>query len=459
MWGLLTVLAANMLIDALEVSAMVVAMPRIGGAFQLTPAAAQWMMSGFAVGFGGLMLFGGRVVALLGRRRVYLTALLVFTAASAAAGLAGSPGLLVATRVVKGFCAALTAPTGLAIVTTAFEEGRDRDRAVSVYTLFGAGGFTAGLIVSGLLTQVGWRWAVAFPAPVVLALFAAGLRLVPGDRPDPSLPRVYDLAGAAALTGGLAALVYAIAAVPDAGWSGVRVLAALSAAVVLAVAFAAVERTGSAPLLRPALLRNRAMAGAALGAAALNGSYLGLLVVLTYRAQTVLGWGPLRTALALLPAGLPLAVTALWSGRMVRRFGAQRLIALGLSLPPPGYAWCLARSPGLSYATGMLPALLLVAAGFVLAFAALNTRAMSGVAAAERGVAGATYQTAVQLGAVVVVAVTAALLTGSGGAGAGGQGQRAALALVTAVGLFGAAVALTGLRPPAGERRAEIRTP
>ncbi|MFJ9026448.1 MFS transporter [Streptomyces sp. NPDC102259] len=442
MWALLAVLAGNMLIDALEVSVMAVAMPSLGDDLDLRPAITQWMMSGFAIGFGGLLLFGSRVVALLGRRRVYLTALLVFAAASLVAGLVSSPELLVATRVVKGFCAALTAPVGLAIITTAFAEGPDRDRAVSVYTLFGASGFTAGLVLSGLLTQAGWRWTLVFPAPVVVALFAVGLRLIPGDRPDPPRPRVYDVAGAVTFTGSLLALVCGIAAVPDTGRSGTRVVEAFAPAAVLAVAHVLIERTSRAPLLRASLVSNGMLIRSALGAAALNGSYLGLLFVLTFQMQSVLGWGPLRTALALLPASVPLAVTALWSGRMVRRFGVARLIAVGLSLPPLGYGWCLWQSPERPYAIGTLPALVLVGAGFVLAFAALNVSATAGVAPAERGLAGATYQTAVQLGAAVVIAATAACVTADVPAG-----RRAALALVTGVGLVGAAAGLSGLRP------------
>ncbi|MFD5342492.1 MFS transporter [Streptomyces anulatus] len=183
LWGLLFVLAGNMLIDALEVSVLVVAAPSIGADLRLAPAVLQWTISGFALGFGGLLLFGARVVALLGRRRVYLAALLAFAAASLVAALATDPALLTATRFVKGFCAALTAPTGLAIISTAFREGPARDRAVSVYTLFGAAGFTAGLLLSGLLTSVSWRWTLAFPAPVVLLLFLFARRLLPPDEP------------------------------------------------------------------------------------------------------------------------------------------------------------------------------------------------------------------------------------------------------------------------------------
>ncbi|WP_434598875.1 MFS transporter [Streptomyces sp. A5-4] len=461
LWGLLAVLAGNMLIDALEVSAMVVAMPSIGADLGLPLTVLQWTMSGFALGFGGLMLFGGRVVALLGRRRVYLLALVVFATASVVAGLTSDPALLTATRIVKGFCAALTAPTGLAIISTTFAEGPDRTRAMSVYTLFGAGGFTAGLLLSGLLTEVSWRWALAFPAPIVLLLFVLGLRLVPGDEPAAAKPRGYGAAGALTLTGGLFALVYAIVSAAGYGWADARTIGSFVLAGALAGAFATAERGAPEPLFRPGVLKNGPMVRSALGAAALNGSYLGLLLVLTFQLQELWGWSPSRTAVALLPASVPLAVTALHSGRMVNRFGAPRLIALGAVAPLAGYlvyAVGLRRTGPGSYAVDVLPVLLLVAAGFVLAFAALNTQAVSGLPATERGRAGAVYQSAVQLGAVVMIALVAALLyahRAPEGASPAAvlEGYRPAAALVAGVGALGLLAGIAGVLPRGAPRR------
>jgi MFS family permease len=451
-WGLLLVLAANMLIDALEVSTQIVAMPSIRTDLDLPLTVAQWTMSGFAVGFGGLMLFGGRLVALLGRRRVYLAGLLGFAAASVLAGLTGDVRLLIATRVVKGFCAALTAPTGLAIIMTAFREGPERSRAVSVYTLFGASGFTVGLLLSGLLTPVSWRWTMAFPAPVVLVLFALGLRLIP-DGVVAAGRRGFDVAGAAAFTGGLLALVGAIASLPGRGWSDPRVGGCFALAAVLLTAFVAVERVTPWPLLAGAVLRNGPLVRSALGAAALNGSYLGLLFVATFQLRSLPGWTPLRTGLAFLPASVPLAVTALSSGRMVSRFGPPRLIVAGALSTVVGYALYPRGAAPASYATGVLPTMLLVGAGFVLSFAALNTQAVSGVPPAERAVAGGTFQTAVQTGAAVMLALVAALCAHRGGPAAQNYGR--ALSLVTAVGGLGLLVALTGLLPHRTRRRDE----
>ncbi|MCX4790307.1 MULTISPECIES: MFS transporter [unclassified Streptomyces] len=457
MWGLLVVLAGNMLIDALEVSVALVALPAIGTDLGAPLTTMQWTITGFAVGFGGLMLFGARVVALLGRRRVYLAALLGFAAASLIGALAEDPSLLIATRVVKGFCAALTAPTGLAIIATAFPEGPPRNRALSVYTLFGAGGFTTGLLLSGWLTGFSWRLTFAFPAPAVLVLFVLGLRLIPGaeedraERPPSTARRRYGIPSAASFLVGLLALVQGITSVPAHGWADVRSTGPLALAGVLLTLFVALERASAQPLVRFEALRSGAMVRSALGAACLNGSYLGLLFILSHQLQSLAGWSPLRAAAAFLPAAAPLVVTALFSGRIVARFGAPRLIAAGALLPFAGYLLLLRTPWPPTYATGILPTMLLVGAGFVLAFAALNSQATSQLSPTERGAGSGLYQTAVQVGAAVSVALVAALLTGfAPAAGAApaeiAQACRPALTLVAAVGGLGLFTALTGLR-------------
>ncbi|MFG3091791.1 MFS transporter [Streptomyces antibioticus] len=451
MWGLLVVLAGNMLIDALEVSVALVALPAIGTDLGAPLTTAQWTITGFAVGFGGLMLFGARVVALLGRRRVYLAALLGFAAASLVGALAGDPALLTATRVVKGFCAALTAPTGLAIIATAFPEGPRRNRALSVYTLFGAGGFTTGLLLSGWLTGVSWRLTFAFPAPAVLVLFVLGLRLIPDATTADVKRRRYGVLSAAAFLAALLALVQGITSVPAHGWTDPRSTGLLALAVALLGVVAVLERASPEPLVRFAALRNGALLRSALGAACLNGSYLGLLFVAVHQLQSLAGWSAVRTAAAFLPAAAPLLVTALYSGRIVARFGAPRLIVAGALLPFAGYLLYLRTPWPPAYITGILPTMLLVGAGFVLSFAALNSQATSQLPPAERGAASGLYQTGVQIGAALSVAVVAALLTAWAPAADAAPERiavacRPALTAVAAIGGLGLLTACTGLR-------------
>ncbi|WP_410606476.1 MFS transporter [Amycolatopsis sp. lyj-109] len=434
LWALVFVLSGNMLLDALEVSVVIVALPSISHGAGLTVAGAHWLMSGFALGFGGLLLFGGRVVVLLGRRRVYLAALLVFAAASLLAGLIGTPEVLIATRFVKGFCAALTAPTGIAIIGATFREGPDRNRAVSIYSLFGAAGFSAGLLLSGLFTQLDWRWVFLSPAPLAVVLFAFGMRFIPGDVRDDHVRRHYDVAGATCLLGAVTLLVYASVTAGVRGWTDLRVLAAFGLFAVLLAIFVLIEqRTAWAlvrfgPLLRPRLIRS------ALGAAALNGSFWGFLFVCTFQLQDRLGWTPWATALAILPSSLLLALSAPFAGRMIGRFGPAKPIALGAAAAPLGYAGYLWSAGSPSYLGTVLPAMVLVGLGFVLAFAALHVQATSGVAAPELNQTTGVYQTSVQIGGAVILALVA-----------GQSHVDTALVLVTAVGTTGFLIALTGI--------------
>jgi MFS family permease len=389
-WGLghravLLILSANMILDAIEVSVVLVALPTIRAQLGVSTWTVQWLMSGFALGFAFLLILGARLVARLGTRRVYLAAMLGFAAASLVGGFADDVALVIATRVVKGACAALTAPAGLSLIATAIPDGPRRRRAVSVYSLCGAAGFTAGLLLSGALLQASWRWTLWFPAPLALLLLVLALRLLPSDP----------------------------------------------------------ETTGRArPALR--LLRDGTLLRTAVGAATLNGTYHSLLFLLTFHLQERLGWPPWQNALALLPACVPLAVTVPFAARMTVRYGTARLITLGAAAPLAGYALLLARPAPTSYAAGILPVLLLVGAGFVLSFAALNMRAASSVAAEDRPTAVRAYQAAVQLGAVPMLPLTAWLL-------GTGHGKRPALALITAVAAVGLAAALP-TRPTPDEK-------
>src|SRR6202789_3831005 len=181
LWGILFVLGGALCLDALDVSMVGVALPSIRPALGLSTASLQWIVSGYVLGYGGLLLLGGRAADLLGRRRVFLAALAVFAVASLFGGLVSSPELLIGARFVKGIAAAFTAPAGMSLLTTTFPEGPMRNRAFSIYSAFGGSGFSLGLVLSGLLTAVSWRWTLLVPAPVALIVLAAGWKLIPRD--------------------------------------------------------------------------------------------------------------------------------------------------------------------------------------------------------------------------------------------------------------------------------------
>ena len=230
-WVTLLVLCGVLFLDGLDVSMVGVALPSIDADLGLSTSTLQWVVSGYVLGYGGLLLLGGRTADLLGRRRVLLVALAVFAAASLLGALVDDGALLIAARFIKGAAAAFTAPAGLSIITTTFHEGPARNRALGIYTATGASGFSLGLVLGGLLTTAGWRWTFLLPFPIAVVLLIAAWRLL---RPDP--PRVagqgrFDLLGAASVTGAMLALVFGISGAPDAGWTSGRTLAAFALAV------------------------------------------------------------------------------------------------------------------------------------------------------------------------------------------------------------------------------------
>ncbi|MEE1740292.1 MFS transporter [Streptomyces sp. BE147] len=378
-WPLLFVLSGNMVLDALEVSVVLVALPSIGADLGLPLMSVQWLMSGFALGFAAMLMYGPVLGARWGLRRCYLAAMLLFAAASVVGGLSDDTAVLIASRVVKGACAALTAPAGLALIGATFPGGPRQRRAVSVYSLFGAAGFTVGLLLSGLLAADAWHWTFLFPAPVALGLLVWGIRVIP-----------------------------------------------------------ATVRT-KPPRLTRTVLRNGPLVRSTLGAATLNGTYISLLLLITFRLSGEYGWSPWRTALALLPACVPLAVSVPFAARRIQRFGTARPIAAGAVCASAGQLFLLARPESASYLTGPLPSLLLVGAAFVLSFAALNMQAVQNTEPALRGRVVSVYQTGVQAGSVIMLPAVAALLTRY-------DGPRTALAAIALVGAAGVGVALTGLR-------------
>ncbi|MET9592103.1 MFS transporter [Streptomyces sp. NPDC006516] len=383
-WRLLLVLSGNMVLDALEVSVVLVALPTLATDLDLSIWSVQWLMTGFALGFALTLLTGPRITARWGLRRCYLAAMLVFAAASVVGGTTGSTELLVAARVVKGACAALTAPAGLALIAATFPDGPALRRAVSVYSLFGAAGFTLGLLLSGTLTGISWRWTFLFPAPVALALLVWGLH---------EIPRTERL---------------------------------------------------TPPRFTTALFRNASLMRSTLGAALLNGTYAGLLLLITFHTAERFDWPPWQTASALLPACLPLAVSVPFAGQLTARFGTRRPIAAGAALALAGQLLLLWHPAPQRYVTGLLPSLLLVGAAFVLSFAPLNLQATQHLGPDIRGAAVPLYQSGVQLGGVLMLPLVATLLTHHPG--------RPALLAIALAGAAGLGVALSGARRHTEER-------
>ena len=319
---LLVVLCGVLFLDGLDVSMVGVALPSINADLHLTTSQLQWIVSGYVLGYGGLLLLGGRTADLVGRRRTLLVALGLFTVASALGGLVTSGTLLIVTRFLKGAAAAFTAPAGLSIITTTFAEGPERNRALSIYTATGASGFSLGLVLGGLLTELGWRWTFLLPVPIAIALLAVGRRVIPHDRGAALSRRRFDVPGAVTLTTGMLLLVRTIVEAPDQGWASAQTIGAFALSAILLSLFVAIERRSAAPLVRLGILRSSSLVRANLGMMTMFGAYVGFQFVMTLYLQTLNGWSAIETALAFLPAGLLVALVSTRIGPIVDR-GAQ----------------------------------------------------------------------------------------------------------------------------------------
>ena len=448
LWAILVLLCGVLFLDGLDVSMVGVALPSIREDLHLSTSQLQWIVSGYVLGYGGLLLLGGRAADLLGRRRVLLGALTVFTAASLLGGLVSDGSLLVATRFLKGASAAFTAPASLSMITTTFPEGYCRNRALSIYTACGASGFSLGLIFGGLLTEVGWRYTFLLPVPIAAGILIVAPRLLEKDGPLVFDRRGFDIAGAFAVTVGMLLLVRTVVRAPDAGWGAPSTLVSFAIAAALLTAFVAIERRATQPLVRLSILRSASLRRANLGAMAVFGAYVGFQFVATLYMQTLLGWSALGMAFAFLPAGLIVAFGAPRIGALADRFGTERIIVVGGIAFVIGYALFLRIDEGSAYAAVMLPTMLLLGTGFALTFPSLNIQATAGIANEEQGLASGLVSTSFQVGGAVVLAVVSAVVTSQTGSATDAasllDGYRPALAVVTLVAALGLIVGLTG---------------
>ncbi|HZY75433.1 MAG TPA: MFS transporter [Jatrophihabitantaceae bacterium] len=456
-WGLLVVLCGALFLDGLDVSMVGVALPSIGSDLHLTPGALQWIVSGYVLGYGGLLLLGGRVSDLVGRRQVFLAAVVVFGAASVISAGLSNDTALIALRFVKGASAAFTVPAGLSIITTTFAEGPARNRALSIYTVCGASGFSFGLIFGGLLTEWGWRATFLLPGPVAIALLIAGLRVVPRSTRERVSLGHFDLAGAFTSTASLLVLVYAVVEAPSRGWGDVSTIGLLALSAALMATFVAVERRHARPLLRLGILRSSSLVHANVSGAVMFGGYVAFQFVATLYLQDSLGWSPLSMALGFLPAGLLVVASATRMGVVLERVRTPVLILGGLTSLMIGYLLFLRVSPSMSYADFLLPTMIFLGIGFALAFPSVNAQATSGVADHEQGLASGLVNTSIQIGGAVVLAVITAIL----GAGSSGTptrhgellpGMTTAIAVLVGLSLFGVLLTAVRLLPSRSSR-------
>jgi MFS family permease/uncharacterized membrane protein len=446
--GTLLVLCSAIFLEGIDVSMIGVALPSIRAELGLSAGALQWVVSGYVLGYGGFLLLGGRVADLLGRRRMFLLWLGVFLVFSGLGALATNGVVLVLARFVTGVSAAFLTPAGLSIITTTFPEGPARTKALSIYGGTAAAGFSLGLVVGGLLSEIGWRWVFFAPVLLALATLLAAVRLVPAAAAPPLPSHRFDLAGAAALTGGMLLLVLTVVEAPAEGWGSARTIGSLLGVCALLAAFVAIERRSSDPLVRLGILRCGPLVRANLGAASLAGSFFGFQFVVVLYLQQFRGWSALEAGLALLPAGVDAVIAPTLTPRLVGRFGLTRVIGAGLGVAALAYALFLPIGPNSSYAA-MFPTMILTGVAFALAYGPLTIAATNGIAPDEQGLAGGLVNTSFQFGGALGLATVVAVLGAATGTDGSPQalldGYRAALIVPLVAAVLGVGATALGV--------------
>jgi EmrB/QacA subfamily drug resistance transporter len=411
-WAVLVLLALAEFMVILDVTVVNVALPSIGRDLSFAPRDLQWVISAYVLFTGGLMLLGGRMADLLGRRQVFLTGLLVFTGASLASGLATTSAMLVVARAVQGVGAALLLPSALSIVTTTYS-GRQRGTALAVWGVLGSAGAAAGVLLGGVLTTLlGWPSVFFINIPIGLAVAVGAPRVVPSaPLRRPALAEL-DIAGAVTVMAGLVSLVLAIEGASTHGWASTRTVLLAGVALVLLGAFGAVERAGRSPLVAPSTWRNRPLVSSAVVMFGATGILVGTFFLNTLYLQRVLDASALETGFAFLPLAIVIVAAAHAAGHLLQRLGSRFVVAVGLLLMAGG-ALLLAAAPAhAGYATDLLPAFLVIGFGVGLVFVSASVTAMSEIAHRDAGLASGLMTTAHEVGAAFGVAVLGAVATG-----------------------------------------------
>jgi EmrB/QacA subfamily drug resistance transporter len=423
-WVVLVLICVAQFMVVLDATIVNVALPSIQQDLHLSEGSLQWVVNGYTLVFGGFLLLGGRLGDLLGRKRLFLIGLVIFTGASLVNGLAAGEAMLVGSRALQGLGAALISPAALSIISTTFQEGAERARALAVWAAIAIGGSAVGLILGGVLTQYfSWPWIFFVNVPVGIAAFVLSLRLLPESRLA-GAHGSYDLAGAATVTGGLMALVYAIVNAQSAGWTSGRTLGFFAAATVLLAAFVVIELRSTAPLVRLSIFRIRSLLTANVAMFLAMSGMFAMFFFNTLYLQRVLGYGPLEAGLAFLPFTAGVMLSATVASQFATRLGVRPIAAVGFLLTAGGLILLTQLPVDGSYLTDVLPALLLASLGMGAVFMPLTLVATTGLDDEDQGLASGLFNTSQQIGGALGLAVLSTLATSKMSA-AGGSSTHA----------------------------------
>jgi EmrB/QacA subfamily drug resistance transporter len=421
-WRAFAVLAVSFFMTIVDLTIVNVALPTIGSELHFSESNLQWVVTAYGLTFGGFLLLGGRAADLLGRRRILMLGLAIFTAASLGAGLATSDGFLIAMRGLQGFGAAVVLPAALSIVMNMFAEGAERNKALGLWGGIGAAGATIGLITGGLVTRyVGWEYIFFLNVPIGIAALLIAPRIVPESRLD-TVRRRFDPLGAVTVTGGLLLLVYALSKAPEVGWGAARTVTLLAVSAASLVAFLVIETRVEAPLLPLRIFRLRTVAAANAVGLLLGGSFFGFIFIGTLYMQQVLGYSALQTGVAWLAASLTSVALAGLAQMVVTRISAVRpVMALGMALIGGGALWATQAPVQGHFWSALAGPFFVAGAGTAFAFIPVSIGGLAGVAEKEAGLASGLLNTSQQLGGAIGVAIASTVaathlktLTGEG---------------------------------------------
>jgi EmrB/QacA subfamily drug resistance transporter len=406
----LALLAMAQFVVVLDASIVNVALPSIGRDLNFAQDDLSWVVNSYTLFFGGFLLLGGRLADLLGRRRMFIYGMWLFAIASLAGGLAQSDIWLIVARAVQGLGAALISPAALAIVTTTFREGAERNKALGVWGAVAGSGGAAGVLLGGILTEsLGWEWVLFVNTPIGIAAALLAPRLL-GESLDRSRAS-FDIAGAVSVTAGLALLVYTLVDANDAGWGSTQTLALGAVSLALLALFVAIELRTRHPLVPFSIFKGRTLRGANVVGLLLGMSLFSMFFFISLYMQQVLGYEPLEAGLAYLPLALTIIVSAGVASALVTRIGFKPTLIAGMLLIAGGLVWFAQVSPGGSYVGDILFPSLIAAVGLGLAFVPTTIAAVTGIKSDEAGLASGLINTSQQVGGALGLAVLAAVAT------------------------------------------------
>jgi EmrB/QacA subfamily drug resistance transporter len=408
-WLVLVLVCFAQFMVVLDATIVNVALPSIQHDLNFSASSLQWVINAYTLVFGGFLLLGGRAGDLLGRKRLFLAGVALFTFASLLNGLSPSGEMLIVARALQGLGAALVSPAALSIITTTFADGPERTKALGVWGGIAAGGGAVGLLLGGVLTEaLSWQWIFFVNIPVGIAAFLLSARYVPESRAE-KRPKGVDLAGAVSVTAGLMVLVYAIVKAQDYGWGSVETLVLGAVAIALLAAFVAIERRSKAPLVRLGVFRIRSLASA-------NGVMLlvasGMFAFFFFSSlyvQEILGFSPIQAGLAFLPFTIGIMMGAGAAQQLIRRFGVRPIAVAGMLLAAAGLAFMSGVSPGGSYVSDLLPGIIPMSIGMGLTFVPLTLIGTTNIEDGDAGLASGVFNTSQQVGGALGLAILSTL--------------------------------------------------